>query len=87
MMHLLVEWGANVDFQIHNGGATTFHNACFGNKPCSVEALFRAGCDTSIKGETGLTGKALAENAGHATVLERLRVLVREEVERRLTVE
>jgi hypothetical protein len=52
-----------------------------------VEALFRAGYDTSIKDETGLTGKALAESTSHAAVLERLRVLVREEVERRLTVE
>jgi ankyrin repeat protein len=70
-------------------GWTAFHYACSDGEPDVVEALMRAGCDTSIKTEDGRTGKDLLEREDktlhvceRAAVLERLAVLEREDKRR-----
>jgi hypothetical protein len=65
--------GADLDGRPENG-ATAFHCACVRNEPECVAALVELGCDTTIKAKNGRTGKQLAEQRGHAVVLERLRL-------------
>jgi hypothetical protein len=43
------------------------------NQPESVAALVELGCDTATRVKTGSTGQQLAEQRGHAAVLDVLR--------------
>jgi hypothetical protein len=65
-------------------GDTAFHLAYGGNQPECAAALAELGCDTAIKAKNGRTGKQLAEDQGHAAVLDVL--LVRVAVAARLRV-
>ena len=78
MVGLLLERGADSKAADPEGN-TAFHFAClFCDLPGCVEALVRAGCDTTAKTNSGLTGKQMAEHHGCTDVLERLRDLVKE---------
>jgi ankyrin repeat protein len=54
---------------------TSFHFACFHNRPNCAEALVRAGCDVGLKTLDGFTGQQLAEAQGSKEVVQRLRYL------------
>jgi ankyrin repeat protein len=83
--------GAKLDAAVWETGCTAFVFACLKNQPGCLAALVELGCDIKIKAENGMTGKQVAEQEGHAAVLERLveaterrRELVRRERVRRL---
>jgi ankyrin repeat protein len=63
-------------------GFTAFHLACYKADPDIVEALVRAGCDTSAIDADGKTGQQIAKLGKHAAVLERLAALEREDKRR-----
>eukprot|EP01045_Picozoa_sp_COSAG04_P037136 COSAG04_NODE_9346_length_872_cov_0.924968_1_plen_290_part_11 len=54
---------------------TAHHHACANNHPDIVEALVRAGCDTSLRNNNGETGRDIAQAEDYAAVLERLDTL------------
>ena len=60
---------------VHPTGWTAFHCACENNQPDCAEALVRAGCDTMLRTKDGATAREMAQNEGHAAVLERLDAL------------
>jgi ankyrin repeat protein len=80
VLRLLLVWGAAVDAAHPASGFTAFHAACRNNQAECVEVLARAGCDVGFKEKTGKTGRVLAEENGHAAVVERLRVVVAEQL-------
>jgi ankyrin repeat protein len=73
------------DLDAANNGWTAFHLACGGNQPECAAVLVELGCDTAITGMTGMAGKQIAEERGHAAVLERVAEAMeqRERMERR----
>eukprot|EP01045_Picozoa_sp_COSAG04_P000282 COSAG04_NODE_6_length_47123_cov_87.347482_5_plen_1442_part_00 len=79
LMRLLLEYKAQIDAPQKNGG-TAFHCACLNNKPDCVEALVRAGCDTTVRTKYGETGRDTAKRLSHTAVVERLRSLVTEQI-------
>jgi ankyrin repeat protein len=80
VLRLLLRWGAAVDAVEPGNGLTAFHMACFQNRAECAEGLARAGCDVGIKDKGGHTGRELAEEMGHAAVVERLRAVVGEQL-------
>jgi ankyrin repeat protein len=83
VLRLLLARGAAVDATYPGTGWTAFHSACYHNQPECAEELARAGCDVGLKdnsGQTGHTGRELAEGKGHAAVLARLRAVVGEQL-------
>jgi ankyrin repeat protein len=80
VLRLLLARGAAVDAVEPTGGWTAFHFACYHNHPVCAEALARAGCDVGLKDGDGKTGRELAEGEGHTAVVERLRVVVGEQL-------
>ena len=58
---------------------TPLHCACRNNQPECVEVLIRAGCDVGPKNIDGMTGRELAEAAGHVGVVALLRTVVAEQ--------
>jgi ankyrin repeat protein len=85
VLRLLLATGAEFDW--HGGrptgqdtGWTAFHSACDHNQPDCAEALAQAGCDVGLKTNEGETGRQLAQSKGHAVVLERLRLVVVEQM-------
>ena len=75
----LVARGAALESVFPGTGSTAFHGACAANQPGCVEALVRAGCEVGVETRNGMTGQQLAEQVGHAAVLEKLRTLVAEQ--------
>jgi hypothetical protein len=78
VMRLLLARGAAVDAVCLSNGWTAFHAACatyLHRHPACAEALVRAGCDVGLQDIDGKTGRQLAEQRGHAAVVERLRTL------------
>jgi ankyrin repeat protein len=77
---LLGEGGAAETLESRNkAGLTAFLQACAAGQLESVEVLARAGCDmdaasnlSSLQQDTRVTGKRLAQTAGHAAVAVRL---------------
>jgi ankyrin repeat protein len=69
----LVACGADLDAAHREYGATAFYLACGYNQPECVAVLVELGCDTAITSVNGLTGKQVAEQHGHAAVLDVLR--------------
>ena len=53
-------------------GWSAFHHACAKNHIRCAELLMDAGCDTTLLDGEGRTGRQLAEEVGHTTLLERL---------------
>jgi ankyrin repeat protein len=64
--------GADLDAADPEHGGTAFHLACGLNQPECAAVLVELGCDTAIMTKNGRTGKQIAEEWGHAAVLERL---------------
>ena len=81
---LLLEHGALVDTPSQGQGPgvyyTAFHVACSEGFLDCVEALVRAGCDTSIEALGGGTGEQLARTTGQTAVLELLELLRAEQL-------
>ena len=77
---LLLARGATVDGANPATGGTAFHCACRNNQPECVEVLIRAGCDVGPKNIDGMTGRELAEAAGHVGVVALLRTVVAEQL-------
>jgi ankyrin repeat protein len=81
---LLLEHGALVDTPSQGQAPgvyyTAFHVACSEGFLDCVEALVRAGCDTSIEALGGGTGEQLARTTGQTAVLERLELLRAEQL-------
>ena len=75
MVELLLGRRVPLDCADQDIGCTAFHCACAEGHADVVEALVRAGCDTAVRTEDGATGRQLAEQQGHASVVERLRAL------------
>jgi ankyrin repeat domain-containing protein 17 len=78
MEHMAVVWelvarGVDVNTPHPSNGGTVFHEACARNQPECVAALVELGCDMTIRTKGGWTGKQLAEDRGHAVVLDVLR--------------
>jgi ankyrin repeat protein len=80
VLQLLLARGAAVDAVHPRTGFTAFHAACFKNQAECAEALVRAGCDVRLKDGNGRTGREVAEEQGHAAVVERLRAVVAEQL-------
>jgi ankyrin repeat protein len=80
VLRLLLARGAAVDVMQPDTGSTAFHHACYSNQPECAEALALAGCDVRLKDGGGFTGRGLAEEKGHAAVVERLRAAVAEQL-------
>jgi ankyrin repeat protein len=80
VLRRLLGRGAAVDAVEPGTGLTAFHWACFHNKVDCAEELARVGCDAGLKDKSGHTGRELAEGKGHAAVVERLRVVVGEQL-------
>jgi ankyrin repeat protein len=80
VLRLLLARGAAVDAVDPSDDGTAFHGACVLNQADCAEALVRAGCDVSLKDNSGQTGRELAEAMGHAAVVERLRAVVAEQL-------
>jgi ankyrin repeat protein len=80
VLRLLLARGAAVDAVLVRSGATAFSQACYHNHPECAEALARAGCDVGLKDVHRMTGRQLAEAKGHAAVVERLRLVVAEQL-------
>lgn len=57
-------------------GRTAFHWACAKNHVECAEALFEAGCDTTIESKQGHTGIQIAQRLGHVELVNRIRKLV-----------
>jgi hypothetical protein len=71
--------GAALDATHAFHDATAFYKACHHNQPECVTALVELGCDTRIKCINGRTGSAaLAQQMGHAVVLQVLRAAATE---------
>jgi ankyrin repeat protein len=74
--------GADLDATHLESGGTAFHFACHTNQAECAAALVALGCDTAIRDKVrddkggGVTGKQLAEEAGHVAVLDVLRAAV-----------
>jgi ankyrin repeat protein len=79
VLRLLLGRGAAVG-AVERNGWTAFHMACYHNRPECAEALVRAGCDVSLKDKNSETGRELAEARGNAAVVERLRLVVAEQL-------
>ena len=75
LMRLLLEAKAEVNAVDPQTGGTAFHWTCGCDHADCTEALVRAGCDTSLRDEGGMTGRDLAQEKGHTAVLERLDAL------------
>ena len=73
MVRELAGRGAGLDAARPETGGTAFHLTCLFDQPECAAVLVELGCDTAIKDTNGNTGKQLAEQRGHAVVLERLR--------------
>ena len=73
-VQLLLEAKANLDVKDPRG-ATAFHWGCITSQHKCVEALVRAGCDTTVCPEDGLTGWDCVCQNGDIALLERLRSL------------
>jgi ankyrin repeat protein len=83
VLRLLLARGAAVDAAAGPGccwGLTAFHAACASNQAACAEALVRAGCDVGLKDSSGRTGREMADEEGHGDVVERLRVVVTEQL-------
>ena len=80
VLRLLLGHGVVVDAAELDHGWTAFHFACFEDHADCTEALARAGCDVGLKDVNGSTGRQLAEAQGHAGVVERLRLVVAEQL-------
>eukprot|EP01045_Picozoa_sp_COSAG04_P030670 COSAG04_NODE_5408_length_1629_cov_1.305229_1_plen_345_part_01 len=75
VLRMLIEAKVNLNAVEPDYGWTALHFACWkGNTDCA-EALVRAGCDTSLRTPHGMTGRDIAQQAGHTAVLERLAAL------------
>ena len=81
-MRLLLEAKAELH-AVDKDGATAFHYTCVNNHPDCAEALVRAGCNTKLRSESGKTGRDVAQEQGHAAVLERLKELKKTEANRK----
>ena len=73
IMVLLLDNGADIDAS--RGPDTSFHHACFTDKPTPSKVLIRAGCRTDVVTKHHIqqqrrTGRQLAESAGHAEVVK-----------------
>jgi hypothetical protein len=68
--------GADLDAAPPEHGATAFYCACSQNQAECAALLVELGCDTTIKTIDGQTGKEIAEDKGHAAVLDVLRAAV-----------
>jgi ankyrin repeat protein len=68
--------GADLDAVDPKFGGTAFHLACDRNQPECAAVLVELGCDTAIKERNGRTGKQVAEQQGHAAVLDVLHTAV-----------
>jgi hypothetical protein len=68
--------GVDLDAAHPEDGSTAFHLACLFNQPECAAALVELGCDTASKAKNGRTGKQVAEQEGHAAVLDVLRAAV-----------
>eukprot|EP01045_Picozoa_sp_COSAG04_P023104 COSAG04_NODE_2698_length_3716_cov_4.770904_1_plen_931_part_10 len=75
ILRMLVKANAEVDTVDRETGFTAYHSACVNNQPDCAEALVRAGCDTSVTTQDGVTGRDLAQLKGNTAVLERLAAL------------
>jgi ankyrin repeat protein len=79
-LRLLLARDAAVDAVRPATGWTAFHYACRNNQAEHAEALARAGCDVGLKDSQGRTGLELAEAESYTAVVERLRVVVAEQL-------
>ena len=61
---------------VDEDGRTAFHWACAKNHVECAEALFHAGCDTTIESKQGHTGVHIAQRLGHVEIVNRMRELV-----------
>jgi ankyrin repeat protein len=87
MLWLLLARGAAVDAAEPIADFTAFHFACQCKRAECAEALALAGCDVSLKTINGKTGRQLAKAEGHAGVLERLRLVVANQLRAALAAE
>ena len=58
-------------------GSTAFHFACDEGDGGCVEALIRAGCDTTLRDKDGETGQDIAESCGHTALVGQLKASLR----------
>merc|ERR1711969_516272 len=75
LLRMLIEFKAELNAVHPDADWTAFHTACDKGSADCAEALVRAGCDTSLRSKGGRTGRDVAQQKGHAAVLERLAAL------------
>eukprot|EP01047_Picozoa_sp_COSAG01_P051082 COSAG01_NODE_5229_length_4399_cov_36.514419_3_plen_399_part_00 len=73
-VQLLLAQKVALDCVCRLSGGTAFHYACSGGHADVVEALLRAGCDTTMRGKDDMTGRDQAIHAGHTAVVRAIDV-------------
>ena len=79
-LRMLLDAGAELEAVEPITGHTAFLWACHDGKTDCAEMLVRAGCNSSHRNKSGLTGRDIAQQRGHTAVVERLRAVVVEQL-------